>query len=118
MQSDGDRLIVGGMARLPNDLITTTPVFQAIASVSPDTGIVEEIEFAPSPPLLAEKLREILVGRSLSDESAEILTEIERRFFHRAKKAVIVAVKDLVREYRESRLPKAPLPAEPDRSLR
>jgi Domain of unknown function (DUF3870) len=117
MHRDEKRLIVGGMARLPNDLITSTPVFQAIATVSLDTGVVEDIEFAPSPDLLSEKLREVLVGRSLLDDGAEILTEIEQRFFHRSKKAVIVAVKDMVREFRESRLPKAPLPAEPDRSL-
>jgi Domain of unknown function (DUF3870) len=118
MQRDEKRLIVGGMARLPNDLITSTPVFQAIATVSLEKGIVEDIEFAPSPALLSEKLREVLVGRSLLDDSAEILTEIEQRFFHRSKKAVIVAVKDLLREFRESRMPKVPHPADLDRSPR
>jgi len=102
------------MARLPVELITTTEVFQAIASVSPETGIVEAFECSPGPPLLVEKLRQIVVGRSLSEDNGEILLEIEQRLFHRSKKAVIVAIKDMIREYRECQTPKNLISSNPD----
>jgi len=98
-------LIVGGQARLPKD-ITEAEVFQVMAEVEAGTGKVLEIEIAPGSPLILEMLKNLLVGVSLKNEMQELLQEIDRRLFHRAKKAVAVAVKDMAREYRESQAPK------------
>jgi hypothetical protein len=112
MQTKERTLIIGGQARLPKE-ITEAEVFQVIAEVDEATGKVLEVEIAPCAPLILELLKHLLVGVSLKNDVHELLQEIERRLFHRAKKAVIVAVKDMTREYRESQAPK-PLPINPD----
>jgi hypothetical protein len=101
-------LIVGGQARLPKEL-TEAEVFQVIAEVEAATGKVLAVEIAPSSPLILEMLRQLLIGVSLKNDVHALLQEIEQRLFHRAKKAVIVATKDMAREYRESQAPK-PIP--------
>jgi hypothetical protein len=100
-------LIVGGQARLPKE-ITEAEVFQVIAEVDEGTGKVLAVEIAPNSPLILEMLKQMLVGISLRNGVANLLAEIDQRLFHRAKKAVIVAVKDMAREYRESQAPKLP----------
>ncbi|MBI3995349.1 MAG: DUF3870 domain-containing protein [Nitrospirae bacterium] len=105
-------LIIGGMARLPKE-ISEAEVFQVIAEVDAENAKVLGVEISPSSPLILEMLKQILVGVSLRDDAHALLQEIELRLFHRAKKAVIVAVKDMVREYRESQAPKPP-PINPD----
>jgi hypothetical protein len=106
-------LIVGGQARLPKE-ITEAEVFQVIAEVEAATGKVLAVEIAPIAPLILEMLKQLLVGVSLKNDMHELLQEIELRLFHRAKKAVIVATKDMAREYRESQAPKPiPIPLDP-----
>ena len=112
MQPKERTLIVGGQARLPKEL-TEAEVFQVIAEVDEGTGKVLEIEIDPSSPLILEMLKQLLVGMSLKNDVHALLQEIDQRLFHRAKKAVIVAVKDMAREYRESQAPKPP-PINPD----
>jgi len=107
MQTKERTLIVGGQARLPKE-ISEAEVFQVIAEVEAATGKVLEVEIAPGSPLILELLKHLLVGVSLKNDPHELLQEIERRLFHRAKKAVIVATKDMAREYRESQAPKPP----------
>ncbi|MBI3610188.1 MAG: DUF3870 domain-containing protein [Nitrospirae bacterium] len=112
MQPKERTLIVGGMARLPKE-ISEAEVFQVIAEVDAATGKVLEVDIAPSSPLILEMLKQILVGNSLLNGVGNLLREIDQRLFHRSKKAVIVAVKDMAREYRESQAPKPP-PINPD----
>ena len=112
MQPKERTLIVGGQARLPRE-ISEAEVFQVIAEEEAATGKVLEVEIAPRSLLILELLKQLLVGVSLRNDVHERLQEIERRLFHRAKKAVIVAVKDMAREYRESQAPKSP-PLNPD----
>lgn len=107
MQPKERTLIVGGQARLPKEL-TEAEVFQVIAEVDEGTGKVLAVEIAPGAPLILEMLKQMLVGVSLKNDLHELLQEIDLRLFHRAKKAVIVAVKDMAREYRESQVPKPP----------
>ncbi|MBI3810885.1 MAG: DUF3870 domain-containing protein [Nitrospirae bacterium] len=114
MQTKERTLIVGGQARLPKEL-TEAEVLQVMAEVEAVTGKVLAVDIAPYAPLILEMLKQMLVGVSLKDDIHELLQEIDRRLFHRAKKAVIVAVKDMVREYRESQAPKPiPIPITPD----
>ena len=112
MQTKERTLIVGGQARLPKEL-TEAEVFQVISEVEAATGKVLEIEISPVSPLILELLKHLLVGVSLKNDVHALLQEIEQRLFHRAKKAVIVATKDMAREYRESQAPK-PIPITPD----
>ncbi len=113
MQLKERTLIIGGTARLPKE-ITEAEVFQVIAEVDAATGKVLGIDIAPGSPLILEMLKQMMVGMSLREDVNDLLQEIEQRLFHRAKKAVIVAVKDMVREYRESQAPKSPPPSNPD----
>ena len=93
-------LIFGGQARLPKEL-SAAEVFQVMAAVELDTGKVVEADFTPCPPLIMRMLKQMMVGMSLQNDVSDLLNEIEQRLFHKSKKAVITAIKDLVREYRE-----------------
>lgn len=93
-------LIFGGQARLPKEL-SAAEVFQVMAAVEVDTGKVVETDFTPCPPLIMGMLKQMMVGMSLQNDVNDLLVEIEQRLFHKSKKAVITAIKDLVREYRE-----------------
>lgn len=108
MQTKERTLIVGGQARLPKEL-TEAEVLQVMAEVDAATGKVLAVDIVPYAPLILEMLKQLLVGVSLRDDMHSLLQEIEQRLFHRSKKAVIVAVKDMAREYRESQAPK-PIP--------
>jgi hypothetical protein len=93
-------LIFGGQARLPKEL-SAAEVLQAVAEVEISSGKVLAVEFNPCPPLIARMLKQMMVGMSLQNDVSDLLTEIEQRLFHKNKKAVITAIKDLFREYRE-----------------
>ncbi|MBI3611277.1 MAG: DUF3870 domain-containing protein [Nitrospirae bacterium] len=93
-------LFIGGSARLPKE-ISAVEVLQVIMEVEAATGKVLDAEFFPCSELVTRMLKQLVVGMSLPDDANEVLNEIELRLFHRSKKAVITAIKDLVREYRE-----------------
>jgi Domain of unknown function (DUF3870) len=112
MQSKEKTLIVGGQARLPKEM-SDAEVFQVIAEVEAATGKVLEVEMIPCPALIAGLLRPMLVGLSLRDDVSAVLHQIEQRLFHKSKKAVMVAIKDMIWEYRESQSPKR-LPPDPE----
>jgi Domain of unknown function (DUF3870) len=112
MATKMNTMIFAGMARLPKEF-TGAEVFQVIAELDAATGKVLDVEIAPRIPLILELLKPMLIGQSLSENVNDVVQRIELRLFHRAKKAVIVAVKDMAREYRESLAPK-PLPISPD----
>jgi hypothetical protein len=113
MPLKGTTLIFGGMARLPKEF-TEAEVLQVIAEVDGTTGKVLEVEIVPNSPLILKLLKPMMVGMSLRDDYHDLLTAIEQQLYHRTKKAVIVAVKDMIREYRESQMPRAPLASSPD----
>lgn len=106
-------MIFGGMARLPKEF-TEAEVLQVIAEVDRPTGKVLEVELVPNSPLILKFLKPMMIGLSLRDDYHDLLTAIEHQLFHRTKKAVIVAVKDMIREYRESQMPRAPLASSSD----
>lgn len=115
MQSKEKTLIIGGQARLPKEM-SEVDVFQVLAEVEAETGKVLQVEITPHSLLILGMLKQMLVGASLQDDVHALLQEIEQQLFHRAKKAVIAAVKDMAREYRESQSPKRPPPGpEPSR---
>ncbi|MBI3812785.1 MAG: DUF3870 domain-containing protein [Nitrospirae bacterium] len=93
-------LIFGGQARLPKEL-SADEVFQVMAVVDVETGKVIEADFTPCPPLIMAMLKQMMVGMSVQNDVNDLLVEIEQRLFHKSKKAVITAIKDLVRECRE-----------------
>lgn len=103
MKFDANTLIVGGQARLPKEL-STGEVFQVVVEVDRDTSKVLEASFSPCLPVIEKMLRQELIGVSLDTEASSILETIEKRLYHRNKRAVITAVKDVVREYKEYRL--------------
>jgi len=106
-------MIFGGMARLPKEF-TEAEVLQVITEVDAATGKVLEVEIVPNSPLILKLLKPMMVGISLRDDYHDLLTAIEQQLYHRTKKAVIVAVKDMIREYRETQMPKSPLASSAD----
>ena len=100
MNHNAGTYIFGGQARLPKEL-SAVEVFQVIAHVEVSTGKVVEVDFVPCPPLIIGMLKQMMVGMSLQTDVNDLLVQIEQRLFHKSKKAVITAIKDLVREYRE-----------------
>jgi len=105
MPTQEKKLIFGGMARLPKEF-TDAEVFQVIAAVDPSTGKVSDVEILPDSPMILKLLKPMMVGMSLPGDLPDVLQKIELQLFHRYKKAVLVAVKDMVREFRESQMPK------------
>lgn len=100
MKLDEKTLIFGGQARLPKEL-SDNEVFQVIAAVEVDTGKIVEADFRPCPPLILEMLKQMMTGMSLPNDVNDLLVEVDRRLFHKSKKAAITAIKDMAREYRE-----------------
>jgi len=100
MSHNSETFIFGGQARLPKEL-SAVEVFQVIAHVEVATGKVVEVDFMPCPPLIIGMLKQMIVGMSLQTDVNDLLVQIEQRLYHKSKKAVITAIKDLVREYRE-----------------
>ncbi len=100
MKSDVNTLIVGGQARLPKEL-STGEVFQVVVELDQNTNKVLEASFSPCLPVIEKMLRQQMIGMSLDAEEHHILESIEQRLHHRNKRAVITAIKDLVREYKE-----------------
>jgi len=93
-------LIFGGQARLPQEL-SASEVLQVVVEIEIETGKVLEAHIKPCPELIAGRVRQMLIGLSLPDGLNDLLSEIERRLFYKGKKAVITAIKDLVRELKE-----------------
>jgi Domain of unknown function (DUF3870) len=93
-------LIFGGQSRLPHEL-SASEVLQVIVEIEMETGKVLDVDFKPCPALIAGMLKKMMIGASLPDDLNDLLSEIERRLFYKGKKALIVAVKDMVRECRE-----------------
>ena len=102
MKPSGKTAVFGGQARLPKDL-STGDVFQVITEVNVETGEVLDADFSPCPPLIARILKKKMVGMSLPDDTNELLNKLENDLFYKGKKAVITAIKDLAREFREYR---------------
>ena len=99
-QSKKTTLILGGQSRLPKEL-SAGEVFQVIVEVELDTGDVIEASFGPCLPIIREFLRQLIVGISLKTEVNKIMEVIDRRVHHRSKKAILAAIKDVLREYKE-----------------
>jgi Domain of unknown function (DUF3870) len=93
-------LIFGGQARLPKEL-SDNEVFQVMVAVEVDTGKIVEADFTPCPPLIMGMLKQMMIGMSLPNDVNDLLAEVDRRLFHKSKKAAITAIKDLAREFRE-----------------
>lgn len=92
--------LFGGQARLPREL-SNSEIFQAIGEVEIATGKVVSVEFSPCPPIIAALLGRLIVGMVLPDDLNDVLNEIDQRVFYKGKKAVITAIKDMGREFRE-----------------
>ena len=100
MKQKGRTLIFGGQARLPQEL-SASEVLQANVEIEMETGKVLDADFKPCPALIARTLKQMMIGISLPDDLNDLLSEIERRLFYKGKKAVITALKEMVRECRE-----------------
>ena len=100
MKPKGRILVLGGQARLPKEL-SAGEVFQVVVELDPATVEVLEVSFAPCLPVIEKMLRQLMIGMNLETDVNDLLDEIEQRLHHKSKKAVMTAIKDLFREYRE-----------------
>jgi len=95
-------LVIGGQARLPKEL-SPTEVFQVVVELNVERGEIVDCSFKPCLPTIEKILKKIMIGANLEKQGGEILEAVEKQLYHRSKKAVISAIKDLFREYREYR---------------
>jgi hypothetical protein len=103
MKSDKQTIILGGISRLPRDL-SSGESFQIIVELDPDQGKVLEVSCSPCPPVVQNLLRELLIGMKLETEVEYLLHAIDRRVILKSKKAIIAAIRDLVKQYVEQKL--------------
>lgn len=97
----GDKITIGGFSRLPREL-SDRGACEIFCEVDSKTGKVVQAECRLPSPLISRALVEPLVtGVKLTDpkDIARVNHELETRLVHRAKKAVMAAFADLVREY-------------------
>ncbi len=100
MKLKGKTMVFGGQARLPKEL-SNNEVLQAVVEIELSGGKVLEAEFSPCPELITGFLKKLMIGMTLPDDAEDLLQLIEQRLYYKGKKAVITAIKDLVREYKE-----------------
>ena len=101
MERKRSTLFVGGQARLPKEL-SMGEVFQVIVELDPDTAKVIQASCHPCPPMIENFLRELMVGMNLETEADHLLEVIQQRLYHKSQKAILAAIRDLIREYKES----------------
>jgi hypothetical protein len=109
MESKERTLIIGGQARLPKEL-SVGEVFQVVVELDPTKVEVLDVSFTPCVPVIEKMLRQLMIGMKLETDLNQVLDEIEQRLHHKSKKAVMTAIKDLVREYREYQFRKTQKP--------
>ena len=100
MKHKGRSAFFGGQARLPKEL-SATEVLQAVAEVDLASGGIVDLDLTPCPELISRTLKQMMVGMTLPGDLDELIQVIEGRLFYKGKKAVVTAVKDMVREYKE-----------------
>ncbi len=102
MQTKKHTLILGGQARLPKE-ISTGQVFQVVVELDPEENRVIRASFAPCPSVIEDFLKQMIIGVNLETQLNDVLVAVEQRLQLRSKKAVLTAIKDLDRAYREYR---------------
>ena len=109
MKEEKQTVYMGGQSRLPKDLSQGEP-FQVVVEFEPETAKVVEASFSPCLPIVSDFLRGLMIGINLETETEPVLEEISKRFRHRSQKAVIAAIRDMLREYKEFKygVPKGP----------
>ena len=100
MEPASGNLVIGGQARLPKEL-SLGEVFQTVVEVDPNSNEVLDASFSPCSPIIERMLKQMIIGINLTSEVVGLLDTIEKRLYHRNKKAVITSIKDVAREYRE-----------------
>jgi len=93
-------IVLGGQARLPKEL-STGEVFQIVVELDLATGEVIDASFGPCLPVVEKMLKHYMMGINLETETPDVLKVIEQRLSHKSRKAILTAIKDLLREYRE-----------------
>jgi beta-lactamase class A len=108
----GDRQKVGqstnvayvvGYGRLPDGTSAKHMygVFALAIEVERETGKILEVSSTAVPDHGNEVLRKILVGKKLEDDLDHINEEIRSRFVDRTRGAVLAALEDVVRRFKE-----------------
>ncbi len=100
MTSSENTLFIGGQSRLPKEL-SQGESLQVVMELDQETGRVIDVSFGPTLPIIQNLLSKLIVGMSLEKDSEALFETIRTRLQHRSQKAVIAAVRDLLREYNE-----------------
>jgi hypothetical protein len=95
-------IIIGGFSRLPKEISASgTWTCELIAEIDIETSKILRANCSIPSPLISDLVEPILKDLEL-DKPAEVervTEELQSRLVHRAKKAVIAALADAVREY-------------------
>ncbi len=98
-------LLLAGLAKLPKELFADDSL-QMIVKLDPENHQILEVACVPPFKLINQFFEDLMLGGNLKDDLNFFLGEIDQRFFHRSKKAVLTATRDLGRVYSDYRTKK------------
>lgn len=101
-RSKGQRVILGGQARLPKELFAEETL-QVVVELDPAKNEVIAVGCTPSVPMIEGLLRQLMIGMNLETGIHDLRKSIERRLHYKGARAILAAVTDLARVYDEYR---------------
>ena len=102
MEKMRQTVVIGGQSRLPQDLFPDR-VLQLVVELEETSGNIKDVAFIPPLPVVQNLVLKQMNGMNIVLDLAETIKMIEERVHHRSRKAIIAAIRDLLREYRELR---------------
>lgn len=98
---DKDAVIFSGYARLPSGTVASElyKVMALVVLVEPEKGTILDAECTLSTRLSERFVRQILVGKSLKTDGAELSGVINKRYQGTAKKSILSALRIISDKY-------------------
>ncbi len=103
MDSGGNTYLIVGHAKtsIDNPITKHYSLFFIVFIVEAGKGTILDLEATVMLPLSNSFIKNLFVGRTVAEEDAELIDEIQRRYHGTSKKALIVAYKDAVKKFRD-----------------
>ena len=109
MRTNRETIVIGGDARLPREL-SAGESFQVVLELDVETCEVIDVFFSPCAPIVQKYLGDLIIGKNLETDMNEVMDHIEKRLLLKTRKAIIAAMRDLIRRYNEHKY--GPLPSQ------
>lgn len=92
-------IIFVGHARLPQAFVTQSPLVSVEVEVDPDSGEILNASCAPVPALGAALIRDLLIGRNISEGLDAPAAEVQRRYLCPTQRAPATAIANTYETY-------------------